>query len=162
MRKKKMSENHELSRREALRIGAGALAATLPIGLLGCKPPKVGFRPPSGPAYQGTDDQLLDEMQKAMFDFFWTEASPRTGQVKDRALAKGGDRRRMSSIAATGFGLSALCIADRRGYAKSAEITDRVRNTLRFIAQDLPHEHGFFYHFVDIETGKRWEKCELS
>jgi hypothetical protein len=160
--RKTMTVNRELTRREALRIGAGALAASLPLAVLGCKPPRVGFRPPNGPAYQGTDDQLLDEMQKAMFDFFWIEASPCTGQVKDRALAKGGDRRRMSSIAATGFGLSALCIADRRGYAKSAEITDRVRNTLRFIAQDLPHEHGFFYHFVDIETGKRWEKCELS
>src|SRR5271163_3167752 len=72
--------------------------------------------------YTGTDDQLLDEIQKASFRFFWHEANPATGQVKDRALANGGDRRYLSSIAATGFGLTALCIADKRGYARSAEI----------------------------------------
>ena len=119
------------------------------------------FHPPSAPAYEGTDEQLLDEIQRASFDFFWNEASPKTGQVKDRALARGGDQRRISSIAATGFGLTALCIADRREYKKSAEIADRVRKTLQFIA-DMPHERGFFYHFIDMETGQRAWNCELS
>jgi hypothetical protein len=68
----------------------------------------------------------------------------------------------MASIAATGFGLTALCIADKRGYRKNNEIVDRVRNTLRFLWDKMPHEHGFFYHFVDMNSGQRWEKCELS
>ncbi len=100
--------------------------------------------------------------QRASFDFFWTEASPVTGQVKDRALAGGQDTRVMSSIAATGFGLAGLCIGDQRGYAASAAITERVRQTLRFLADQLPQVHGFFYHFIDMNTGQRWEKCELS
>ena len=112
--------------------------------------------------YQGTDDQLLDEIQRAAFDFFWNEASPVTGQVKDRALAKGNDSRLMSSIAATGFGLTGLCIAHQRGYGKSADIVKRVGNTLRFVLNQMPHQHGFFYHFVDMNSGQRWEKCELS
>jgi hypothetical protein len=112
--------------------------------------------------YPGTNDQLLDEIQRAAFDFFWSEASPVTGQVKDRALAKGNDSRLMSSIAATGFGLTGLCIAHQRGYGKPADIVKRVQNTLRFLFHQMPHQHGFFYHFVDMNTGKRWETCELS
>ena len=113
-------------------------------------------------AYRGTHEQFLDDIQRATFDFFWNEASPTTGQVKDRALANGNDLRKMSSVAATGFGLTGLCIADHRGYGKSAEIRERVRKTLRFVVNQMPHEHGFFYHFIDMETGKRWEKCEVS
>jgi hypothetical protein len=120
------------------------------------------FVEPAGASYEGTDEQLLDEVQRASFQFFWNEASPSTGQVKDRALANGNDSRKMSSIAATGFGLTSLCIGAQRGYGKHSEILERVRKTLRFLANDLPHEHGFFYHFIHMDTGRRWEKCELS
>jgi len=151
------------TRREVLKLSALGLAA-LPFGaaLASCREQTPKFTPPNGQPFEGTDEQLLDEVERASFAFFWNEASARTGQVKDRALAAGGDQRRMSSIAATGFGLSVLCIADKRGYKPSKEITERVRNTLKFLANELPHEHGFFYHFIDIETGKRWEKVELS
>jgi hypothetical protein len=120
------------------------------------------FVEPTGAPYEGTDEQLLDEIQRAIFSFFWNEASAKTGQVKDRALANGNDSHTMSSIAATGFGLTSLCIGDQRGYGKSADILERVRRTLRFLANDLKNEHGFFFHFVHLETGQRWEKCELS
>ncbi len=111
---------------------------------------------PPNPGYTGTDDQLMDEIERAAFDFFWTEASAATGQIRDRALATGNDTRRMSSIASTGFGLTALCIGDKRGYGDSAQIKARVITTLDFLANKMPQEHGFFYHFVDIETGARW------
>jgi hypothetical protein len=120
------------------------------------------FAEPAGRPYEGTDERLLDEIQRAAFNFFWNEASTNTGQVKDRALVNGNDSRMMASIAATGFGLTGLCIGDQRGYGKSVEILDRVRKTLRFLANDLPNEHGFFFHFIHMETGQRWEKCELS
>jgi hypothetical protein len=145
-----------------LRLSTAGLLATT---LTRCdRNPRVAanWTPPAGPAYQGTDEQLLDEMQRAIFDFFWTEANPATGQVKDRALAAGGDTRKMSSIAATGFGLAALCIGDKRGYRASADTATRVRNTLRFTFNALPQVHGFFYHFVNMDKGQRWEKCELS
>jgi hypothetical protein len=72
------------------------------------------------------------------------------------------DPRRMSSIAATGFGLTALCIADSRNYLPRAQIVERVRATLDFHLNRLPEVHGFFYHFNDIETGARIGACELS
>jgi hypothetical protein len=158
-----MIGERSLSRREVMRIcGIGLLASPLAT-LAGCgKRAPQSFAETAGAPYEGTDEQLLDEIQRATFHFFWDEASQKTGQVKDRALANGNDSRMMSSIAATGFGLAALCIGDQRGYGKSPEILERVRKTLRFLANDLPNEHGFFFHFVHMETGQRWEKCELS
>jgi hypothetical protein len=150
-------------RRELIRLcGMGLLSTSLaPVTSCGSHSQK-GFIEPKGAPYQGTDEQLLDEMQRVTFDFFWNEASPQTGQVKDRALANGNDARSMSSIAATGFGLTSLCIGDQRGFGKKEHILSRVRNTLRFLAKRMPHEHGFFYHFIHMETGHRWEKSELS
>jgi len=152
-----------LTRRQVLRIGGMGLLAPPLITLASCqKHASPSFVPPNGAPFEGTDEQLLDEIERASFDFFWNEASSKTGQVKDRALANGNDSRMMSSIAATGFGLTSLCIGHQRGYRKPAEILERVRNTLRFLANDLHNEHGFFFHFIHMETGDRWEKCELS
>lgn len=154
-----MSPQASLTRRELLKLfKASALAAPL-AWLPTCSPQKVSN---SSPTSEQTDEQILDEIQRAAFDFFWNEAAPTTGQVKDRALANGNDTRTVSSIAATGFGLSALCIGDARGYGSSAGIKERVRVTLRYAASQLPNQHGFFYHFVDMNSGVRVWNCELS
>lgn len=151
------------TRRELLRLAGFGLAG-LPVSGFGVgqDPSSKRFAPPSGEPYQGTDEQLLDDIQRGAFEFFWNESSAKTGQTKDRALSAGSDARKMSSIAATGFALTGLCIGDRRGYRKPNEIRERVRTTLRFLANELPNVHGFFYHFIDIETGARWENVELS
>ncbi len=127
-----------------------------------------------GAPYQGTDDHFLDEIQRAAFDFFWNEASPSTGQVEDRALANGNDLRLMSSIAATGFGLTGLCIAHQRGNGKSAHIVERVRKTLRFILNQMPHQHdcelmmiyllaiGSSTHPVPADTWQAWSRPKIS
>jgi hypothetical protein len=67
----------------------------------------------------------------------------------------------MSSIAATGFGLTALCIAHQRGYRPRSEITARVRRTLHAL-EHAQHVHGFLYHYVDMRDGVRFAKSELS
>ncbi|MGA7155686.1 MAG: glucoamylase family protein, partial [Acidobacteriaceae bacterium] len=72
------------------------------------------------------------------------------------------DPRPMASIAATGFGLTALCIAEHRGYQPRAQVIDQVRRTLRFHAHKLPNVHGFFYHFNNVHTGVRTDKNEVS
>jgi hypothetical protein len=150
-------------RRKVIKLGGFGLFSSSFVSLLDClADTQKTFVEPAGAPYQGTDEKLLDEIQRTTFDFFWYEASPKTGQVKDRALANGNDTRAMSSIAATGFGLTSLSIGDHRGFGKSADILARVRNTLRFLANELQHEHGFYYHFIHMETGERWDKCELS
>lgn len=132
--------------------------ATLPGFAREAKPVQT----PGGSPYQGTDEQLLEGIQTATFQFFWNETNPKTGQVKDHALLNGNDTRTMSSIAATGFGLTALCIGDARGYGKTEEIAGRVKNTLQFLDKGMPNVHGFYYHFVNMNTGERWAKCEVS
>lgn len=112
--------------------------------------------------FASDDDGFLDEIEQACFRFFWEQAAPLTGMVKDRARVEGADTYVASSIAATGFGLAALCIADQRGYVHASDVRERVRATLRFVADKLPHEHGFHYHFVDMHSGERMWKCELS
>ncbi len=120
--------------------------------------------PPIGDGYPGTDNQLMEEIERAGFLFFWEQADVNTGQVKDRALAVGNDTRTVSSIAATGFGLTALCIGDQRGYQPHAAIVSRVQTTLDFLANTLQPlgNNGFFYHFVDMTTGARAFASEVS
>jgi hypothetical protein len=153
----------KVSRRKALSLCGRGLVLAPFAPLLACgRAAPLMTQNSGGAPFQGTDEQLLDEIQKGSFQFFWNETNPKTGQVKDRAFLNGNDTRKMSSIAATGFGLTALCIGDARGYATKADILERVRVTLRFLANQMPTVHGFYYHFVDMDTGQRWAKCELS
>src|SRR5579864_3184695 len=64
----------------------------------------------------GIDNDLLDDLSRRSFRYFWEQTNPRTGLVLDRALATGGpenksDHAGVASAAATGFGLTAFCIA---------------------------------------------------
>ncbi len=112
-----------------------------------------------------TDDQLLEEITKAAFQFFWEQADPGTGQIKDRAFAAGGnDNRPVSSIASTGCGLTALCIGDQRGYQPTSSIIDRAQTTLSFLLHQMQPQgmNGFFYHFVGMTSGVRAFTSEVS
>jgi hypothetical protein len=157
-----MFQRTPVTRREMLKATALSLVALPGLASVALAFKQKAFDEPTRTPYRGSDDQLLDEIERAAFDFFWNEASAVTGQVRDRALLNGNDHRRIASIAATGFGLTGLCIAESRGYGKAAAIRDRVRQTLRFLERQLPNEHGFFYHFIDMETGERAWNCELS
>jgi len=108
------------------------------------------------------DDAFLEELERASFRLFWENAHSQTGQVKDRIRPGGNEIASVSSIAATGFGLSGLCLGDRRQWLKPGEAQERARVTLRFLAQQMPHTRGFYYHFVDWGTGKREWRCEVS
>jgi hypothetical protein len=107
-------------------------------------------------------EALLDDLEGRGCDFFYNEASQRSGMVRDRAPAAGRSLSRVSSIAATGFGLSALCIAAKRNYLRPSDCEVRVEKTLAFLLEECPHEHGFVYHFIDMESGQRMFGSELS
>jgi hypothetical protein len=151
-----------MHRREALQlIAAAALSHRIP----GAAGSAFGDRALSPPGLSPQEDAFLDELEQRGCLFYAEQCSQANGQVLDRARwATDGklDARRMTSIAATGFGLTALCIADRRGYQPHAKVLEQVRRTLRFHADTLPNEHGFFFHFNDIDTGTRWRDTELS
>jgi hypothetical protein len=122
---------------------------------------------PAGAPGSDADARLLDDLQRRAFLYFWEQADPRTGLVADRAGADGGPSsnarsRHVASIAATGFGLSGICVAERRGWVTRDEAYARVLATVRCLAETMPHQRGFFYHFVDMRTGQRVWDCELS
>src|SRR3954469_63882 len=107
----------------------------------------------SSDAKEATDDRFLKELERATFQYFVACTEPSTGLVKDRNHVSAEDSRGICSISATGFGLTALCIADSRGWLKHRELREKVLTTLRYLAHHLPHERGFFYHFVDWRRG---------
>jgi hypothetical protein len=153
-----------ITRRELLAHSAKA-AFAFPVLGFGASMLSCGSSPAASPPPVQTppltDDQFLDEVQKAIFLYFWEQASSTTGQVKDRAVASGGDTRTVSSIAATGFGLTALCIGHKRGYGDATQIEDRVSATLSFLLTQT-NVNGFYYHFVDMESGARAFNSEVS
>lgn len=156
-----MRTKAQFTRRDLLRGAVLGVACVPVFPLVGWAEEQRGFVEPAAVPYHGSDDGLLDEIERTAFEFFWNEAGT-SGQVKDRAQAQGKDTHTIASIAATGFGLSGLCIGETRGYRKKAEIVERVRGTLRFLWQKLPHEHGFYYHSIDMNSGERQWKCEIS
>ena len=86
--------------------------------------------------------------------------------MRDRARNTGevdsqGDRR-VASIAATGFGLTALCLAHQRKWQPRDRIVSRVRTTLDFLANRVQHQHGWYCHFMDATNGDRFWKSETS
>jgi hypothetical protein len=108
------------------------------------------------------DDQFLNDVEHASFLFFWEQASPKTGMVKDRCNVHNETRNVASSIAATGFGLTALCIGAQRGFISTSAALERLFATLRFLWKKLPNHRGFFYHFANPETGERMFDSEVS
>lgn len=110
-----------------------------------------------------TTDQFLDLVEYKAFLYFWNEANPQNGLVKDRAKNFQQDLNKSgASVAAVGFGLSAVCVAQKRGWITYKEARDRVLNTLLYFRDKIYNNHGFFYHFVDMNTGERAGINELS
>lgn len=111
------------------------------------------------------DEAMLDDLEHRTFDFFWKTANPDTGLVPDRAPTPS-----FSSIAAVGFGLTAYAIGAERNYVSRAEARDRVVKTLKFFrdapqgdaATGMTGYKGFYYHFLDMQTGARFKDVELS
>lgn len=104
------------------------------------------------------DVGLLDAVAHETFDYFWYEANPENGLIKDRSTPDSA-----SSIAAVGFGLAAIPIGVDRGWITYEQGYERALTTLTTFAEGgVQGEHGFFYHFVDMETGERVWSSEVS
>ena len=108
------------------------------------------------------DDAFLDELEKANYLFFGEQAHPETGLVKDRCNTRATDTGIVASIAGTGFGLTALCIAQQRGWISLSDARDRVITTLRFLWEKMPTHRGFFFHWANVVTGERIWDAEAS
>ena len=110
----------------------------------------------------GTGPIVLTDLQLRAFEFFWFEAHPSTGLVKDRAGNVRGDDYTVASVASSGFGLAALPVGVEHGWIRREQGERRALTTLRFVRDRLAHEHGWLFHFVDRKTGERVWKSEVS
>jgi hypothetical protein len=109
-------------------------------------------------------DAELDLLQSQTFGYFVHEANPANGLVRDNTRYGA-----PCSIAAVGMALACYPVAARRGYLTREEAAARTRTTLCFFAgsrqgpeSDATGYRGFFYHFLDMRTGRRAHGCELS
>ena len=135
-----------------------ALLLVLAARLAACAPP-----PPAAPGYGA--DPFLDSLQRRTSDWFWDTTDPATGLTPDRWPTPS-----FSSVAAIGFALTGYPVAAERGFAPPAEARARVLATLRYLWQAPQHDgptavtgyNGFFYHFLDMQTGSRFARVELS
>lgn len=149
----------------SLRGAAGAFVLAL-VSLFGCRaaPP---VPPPSAasaaPALES--EKLLDVVEERTFRWFWELTNPTKGLVPDRWPTKS-----FSSVAAVGFGLTAYPIGAERGWITREDARERTLATLRFLnrapqgpsARGMTGYKGFFYHFLDMDTGERFKDVELS
>ena len=110
-------------------------------------------------------ETLLDDLEQRSFRFFWDTTDARTGLAPDRWPTAS-----FASVAAVGFALTAYPIGVARGWVTREQARARVLTTLRFFhaAPQGPQAtgnagyKGFFYHFIDMETGTRFKDVELS
>jgi hypothetical protein len=128
------------------------------VGVAGAQPVDA-LRPV---ALSARDASFLDDLQRRAVRYFVEQRDPSTGLTLDRASVEGGISYAPSSVAATGFGLTAWCIADTRGWTPPGEALRRVRQTLRFVVEEHAQKRGWYYHFVDAATGKRVWQSEAS
>lgn len=109
------------------------------------------------------NEKILELESKGCFDFFWNEVnkdinSPGYGLIRDRVPHDS----YIASIASVGFGLTAIIIGVERAWISYEEGFERIAGTLNSLINNAQHINGFFYHFVDIRTGKRAWQSEVS
>jgi hypothetical protein len=114
--------------------------------------------------YPPLDEGELARLQRDTFSYFVKEANPTNGLVRDNTRSDS-----PASITAVGLGLSAYTVAVERGYVTRAEAVARVLATLRFFSRapqgpepDATGYKGFYYHFLDMDSGHRVWQSELS
>jgi hypothetical protein len=112
-----------------------------------------------------SDEAFLDFPQRCGFLYFWFEANPRNGLIRDRSRTNS-----FCSIAANGFGMSAMIIAVERGWLDRKEAAGRALAMTRTFrdgkqgpeSSGVIGYRGWFYHFLDMETWNRFRQVELS
>ena len=130
--------------------------------------PATGTRVSAAETAAVADDAFLNEVQRQAFQYFVECVNLANGLVMDKALNLPAGSNTVdfsysaATIAGVGFALSAYPVGVERGWMKREKAVELTRTTLEFFAEKMEHKHGFFYHFVDMDTGARAMNCEIS
>lgn len=147
------------------------LSAVLGAGLAGATAPgtRGGTREQLPAGITGgqslTNEALLDSLQRTAFNYFWYQANPVNGLIRDRSQVGS-----PCSIAAQGFGITAICIGIEHGWVTREVGRARIKLGMQTLwngaqgpgASGVNGYKGLFYHFLDINSGNRTWNCELS
>jgi hypothetical protein len=113
---------------------------------------------------QGTDDEMLHTLQRETLIYFMQQSDPDTGLVSDK-----NQPGTAASISAVGMALTCYVAAIESKLLPRADALYLTLKVLRFLIKttqgkeaDATGYKGFYYHFLDMKTGKRAEKSELS
>jgi len=116
------------------------------------------------PKQHSFSEKKLETLQRLTFDYFLKETNGENGLVPD-STRQGAP----CSITATGFALACYAVGVERGFITRKDAIKRVLTTLRFLSNspqgrepDATGYKGFYYHFLDMKTGRRTWDCELS
>jgi hypothetical protein len=114
---------------------------------------------------QTYSDAKLHRLQRNTFRYFWEETNPENGLIPDNTAADDVP----ASIAGVGLALASYPVAVERSFVSRAKAVERTLATLRFFwnapqgeMRDAAGHRGFFYHFLDVTTGRRAWRSELS
>ena len=108
-------------------------------------------------AAPSSDNEFLEMISRDSFNFFIENTSASNGLVRDSSAPNS-----PCSIASVGFALAAFCIGAENKWITRNEAYNRCLLTLETFRDRVPEEHGFFYHFLSMNSGKRIWGCELS
>jgi hypothetical protein len=115
--------------------------------------------------FSAEDEKFLEDLSRRSFSYFVEYSNPETGLVSDRGLCIQRSNhypQNASNIAATGFGLTALCIGAERGWIEKDKALNMTKTSLRFFAKRAPNVKGWFYHWMEEGTGERVLGSEVS
>jgi hypothetical protein len=128
------------------------------------KVPTLTLPAPPDPHADVNVESLIDNAQHRAFGYFEATTDPASGLVLDSTQPDS-----PCSITGVGMALTAYPIAVERGWLTRAQALGITLKTLRFFAdadmsgspQSTGHR-GFYFHFLDMRTGTRAWKSELS
>lgn len=113
------------------------------------------------PKLSSDQTQLLDDIQKKALNYFIHERASETGLIKDWAWNKPINSDSLFTVAGAGFALTAYGVGVEHGWLDRGEALEMTKIALRFLRDQAPNEHGFFYHFMN-EKGNPAKGTELS
>lgn len=106
--------------------------------------------------------EIIKKIEKTAIEFFSKYTNLNENQTGYGLTIDSTNNLDVATIAGSGFMLSSLIIADKRGYLERDEAIKIARNTLRNFYDNISHYEGFFIHFANFKTGQRYKLCEYS
>ncbi|MEM7659881.1 MAG: glucoamylase family protein [Bacteroidota bacterium] len=121
--------------------------------LFACAAPTEGEQAPE-PELMLSDEALLDKLQQACFQYFWSGAEPNSGMARERYhLDEPELDAHVVTSGGSGFGILAILVGMERGFISRKEGIERLQKMADFL-EGADRFHGVWPHWLDGRTGE--------